>query len=78
MLVSPLIPGSTATIMVDAMNMTGSAAVLQGWIDWNGNGVLNDVGEVISLSVPAGSTNTGAFNLVVPFTANACPPGCTR
>jgi len=34
---SPLIPGNTATISVVSMNPFNSAAVLQGWIDWNGD-----------------------------------------
>ena len=50
MLVSPLISGSTATIMVTAMNTTGTNAILQGWIDFNGDGDFNDAGEALVLS----------------------------
>ncbi|MCW1970870.1 MAG: GEVED domain-containing protein, partial [Anaerolineae bacterium] len=67
---SPFILGQSATITGTPINNTATDAWIYFFIDWNANGVLNDAGEVISLSVPAGSTNTGAFNLVVPFTAN--------
>jgi hypothetical protein len=52
MLVTPLVPGSSATIMVTAMNMTGSAAVLQGWIDWNGDGDFADAAEELVFTNP--------------------------
>jgi len=37
----PLITGSSSCITVDAMNMTGSDAILQVWIDWNGDNAFN-------------------------------------
>ncbi len=37
---TPMIPGNAACLTVNAMNMTGAAAVLQGWIDFNGNGTF--------------------------------------
>jgi len=49
MLTTPMIPGSTATIMVDAMNMTGSAAVLQAWVDFNGSGTF-EAGEQLTFT----------------------------
>ena len=77
MLVSPLIPGATATIMVDAMNTTGSAAVLQGWIDWNGNGMFDMIpNEELTFTnggggaVPSPAGLVGAkLTFVVPSTA---------
>ncbi|MFN5238218.1 MAG: GEVED domain-containing protein, partial [Bacteroidota bacterium] len=40
MLATPMVPGSDAAFMVDAMNMTGSDAVLQAWIDFDGSGTF--------------------------------------
>ena len=40
--VTPMIPGEEACIEVTAMNMTGSPAVLQMWVDWNGDGDFVD------------------------------------
>ncbi|MBL7780225.1 MAG: T9SS type A sorting domain-containing protein [Saprospiraceae bacterium] len=56
MLVSPLVPGSTATIMVTAMNMLGANAVLQGWIDYNGDGDFNDANEALTFTNVNGGT----------------------
>ena len=56
MLVSPLVPGSTATIMVTAMNMLGANAVLQGWIDYNGDGDFLDANEALTFTNIGGGT----------------------
>ncbi len=56
MLVSPLVPGSTATIMVTAMNMLGSNAVLQGWVDYNGDGDFADANEALVFTNVNGGT----------------------
>ncbi|MEZ4732233.1 MAG: SdrD B-like domain-containing protein [Caldilineaceae bacterium] len=37
-LVTPLTAGAEACVAVTAVNQTGSAAILQGWIDFNGDG----------------------------------------
>jgi len=50
-LVTPMIPGTQACFQVNAMNMTGSAAVLQAWVDWDGDGSFG-AGEQL---------NTGSF-----------------
>ncbi|MEL6658190.1 MAG: GEVED domain-containing protein, partial [Bacteroidota bacterium] len=36
----PMIPGNESCITVTAMNMTAEDAVLQVWIDWNGDGMF--------------------------------------
>jgi NAD(P)H-dependent FMN reductase len=40
---TPLIPDNDACIRVTARNTTSGSAVLQGWIDWNGNRQLEAV-----------------------------------
>ena len=45
--VTPLVPGYEACIEVSAVNTTGADAVLQGWIDWDGNGMLDPEEELI-------------------------------
>ncbi len=67
---TPFFLGQSATITGTPINNTATDAWIYFFIDWNANGVLNDAGEVISLSVPAGSTVSGSFNLAVPLTAN--------
>ncbi|MDV7390389.1 hypothetical protein RZS08_03505, partial [Arthrospira platensis SPKY1] len=46
-LASPMIPGYPAMIVVDAVNNTEESAVLQAWIDFNGNGQF-DQGEELT------------------------------
>ncbi|MBK8557079.1 MAG: hypothetical protein IPL65_15485 [Lewinellaceae bacterium] len=53
---TPMIPGYTACVRVTSMNNLGAPAVLQGWVDWNGNGTF-DAGEQL---------NTGAFTAAAP------------
>ncbi|MCC7505631.1 MAG: hypothetical protein IT259_10030 [Saprospiraceae bacterium] len=48
---SPLVPGTQACLRVTATNNTGAPAVLQAWIDYNGNGTF-DAGAQLT---------TGAF-----------------
>ena len=68
-LVTPLIPGNQACVAVTANNAV--AGVLQGWIDFDGNGVF-DASEALAFAgggaVPAGPVSTNyCFN--VPSTA---------
>ncbi|MBU6342347.1 MAG: MSCRAMM family adhesin SdrC, partial [Bacteroidetes bacterium] len=69
---TPLIPGNNATITVTAMNMTGNNAVLQGWIDWNNNGLL-DANEALTFTnngiVPNNGVNNAPYTFAVPSTA---------
>ena len=66
-----LIAGQTATISVDVTNPTGSTAFLQGWIDWDDDGVF-DAGDQIAsnIAIPAGTTQTVPINITVPAGAN--------
>jgi hypothetical protein len=70
--VTPLIPGYSATVSVSAMNMTGSNAVLQGWIDWNNNGLL-DGSEALAFTnggiVPNGGVSNAGYTFPVPASA---------
>ncbi|MFN9111131.1 MAG: GEVED domain-containing protein, partial [Bacteroidota bacterium] len=43
------------TVNVEVVNLTGSAANLVGWIDWNLNGTF-DAGEMVSTTVAANAT----------------------
>ena len=69
--ITPLVPGFTACIEATTTNTTGGNAYLQGWIDFDGDGIL-EVGEQLALSngglVPAG-TQTTQYCFTVPSTA---------
>jgi hypothetical protein len=69
---TPLIPGYDACIRVTAQNATASAAVLQGWIDWNGNGEMDNA-ESLNLnnggSIPVGGVANAQFCFPVPPSA---------
>ncbi|WP_313915898.1 GEVED domain-containing protein [Tahibacter sp.] len=53
-----LVGGSGASVRVNATNTTGGAAQLCGFIDFNGDGDLNDAGEAApAAAVPNGSNN---------------------
>tara|TARA_R110002049_G_scaffold4601_6_gene32895 strand:+ start:100190 stop:105202 length:5013 start_codon:yes stop_codon:yes gene_type:complete len=47
-LLSPLGPGATSTVEVSLTNSTGTAAYLQAWVDFNGDGDFEDVINGIS------------------------------
>jgi predicted outer membrane repeat protein len=64
--------GAQPTVNVRVTNMTGSAATLYGWIDYNGNGVFDNATERANVAVPNG-TNNNIFTLVFP----AVPRGFT-
>ena len=53
--ITPLVPGNEACIAVTATNNTGADAVLQMWVDFNGNGVF-DLGEEVSFTSANGNT----------------------
>lgn len=46
-----LLPGQISCVDVNITNLTGSTAVLQGWIDWNGDNVF-DPTEELGLGFP--------------------------
>lgn len=62
--------GATETVTVTVVNTTGSAAVLYGFIDFNGDGDFGDSGEAVTATVATGTN--GAINLTfnVPSDAN--------
>jgi uncharacterized repeat protein (TIGR01451 family) len=53
--ITPLVPGNEACIEVTATNNTGSDAVLQMWVDYNGDGVFG-AGEEVSFTTANGNT----------------------
>lgn len=53
-----LVAGAPAVIDAQATNNVGLAATLCGFIDFNGNGTLNDAGETAQVTVPAGSNSS--------------------
>jgi hypothetical protein len=57
--------GAQPTVSIRISNMTGSTARLYGWIDYNGDGLFDNVTERSSSVVP-GSTNNEIFELVFP------------
>ncbi|MCC6413984.1 MAG: carboxypeptidase regulatory-like domain-containing protein, partial [Saprospiraceae bacterium] len=61
--------GQPATLSVNAMNMTGSAAVLYAYFDWNKDGDFNDVNEVVNVPVPDGTNGNVSVSVNVPLTA---------
>lgn len=71
--VTPLVQGIDACIRVSAINTTGSTAVLQGWIDFNGDGDFLDAGELLTLSnggiIPAGGVTNALYCFPVPADA---------
>jgi protocatechuate 3,4-dioxygenase beta subunit len=65
--VTPLIQGSEACIEVDAINTSGTTAVLQGWIDFNGDGDVLDAGEELVLTNSGSVPNGGVVNALYCF-----------
>ncbi len=71
-LTGPLGLGSTATILVNVTNTTGSTAYLQAFVDLDGDGNFTDFGEqfVSDLAVPSSpSLQTVPVTVTVPVTA---------
>jgi hypothetical protein len=67
-----LMAGAPASIPVKVTNNRGSAAYLNAWIDFNGNGVLTDAGEQIATNVMvATGTTDGTQNLSFTVPASA-------
>lgn len=52
-----MVAGSIATVRFNVTNTSGSAAAVCGFVDFNGNGVLDDAGEVATTTVATGTTN---------------------
>jgi hypothetical protein len=73
---TPMIPGNQACIRVTALNNTGAAAVLQMWVDWNGDGQFQPTDQVTNGSfapagatVPVGGLTNAQLCFAVPATA---------
>ncbi|MFN5238543.1 MAG: SdrD B-like domain-containing protein, partial [Bacteroidota bacterium] len=68
--VTPPVQGADACIRVTAVNTTGSTAVLQGWMDFNGDGDVLDAGEELQLTnngiIPAGGVADALYCFPVP------------
>src|SRR5690606_18923059 len=45
-----MVAGSVANVRFNVTNTSGSTAIVCGFIDFNGNGVLDDIGETATLS----------------------------
>ena len=59
-------PGSTMNLPINIYNVTGSDAYLRTWIDWNGDGDFEDVGEqIIDYSYDYAIYN-GSFSVSIP------------
>ncbi|WP_350176305.1 GEVED domain-containing protein, partial [Phaeodactylibacter sp.] len=62
---TPLVPGEFAVLNIKAVNTTGADAVLEGWIDWNGNGSL-DNDEYLEWYLDPVNPSTGG--VAIPYT----------
>ncbi|WP_282776325.1 GEVED domain-containing protein, partial [Phaeodactylibacter xiamenensis] len=62
---TPLVPGEFAVLNIKAVNTTGADAVLEGWIDWNGNGSL-DNDEYLEWYLDPVNPSTGG--VTIPYT----------
>lgn len=64
--------GAAATILVNVTNTSGAPAYLNGWIDFNNNGLLTESNEQVAtnLVIPTGTVNsTQTIGIVVPVGA---------
>ena len=70
--------GQPITLPVTVTNLTGAAAYLNAWIDFNNNGVLTDAGEQIATNVSiATGTNGGTASLTFTVPTNAVTAATT-
>jgi len=75
--VTPIIAGNKACIRVTALNNTGNNAILQAWIDFNGDGDMLDAGEQLNTLdfspsgaiIPNGGVNNQLYCFNVPANA---------
>ncbi|HEY2414659.1 MAG TPA: FG-GAP-like repeat-containing protein [Pirellulaceae bacterium] len=68
--------GTTPTVRVHATNLTDLAATLYGWIDYDSDGVFDNVTERASIAVPTDTTNK-TFSLTFPTIPLTTLPGVT-
>jgi hypothetical protein len=88
-LLTPLVRGdSQNSIRINVVNTIGTAAYVQGWIDFNGNGSWNDAGEqivtnllvtpgdnIVNFTVPANATSRTAARFRLSQTPGLAPTG---
>ena len=75
-LLSPLGPGASATFEVTATNTTGSNAYLQGFMDFNQDGVFG-IGEQFALNVPVVAGTIGKPHELTVDVPEGVDPGTT-
>ncbi len=69
-LLTPIVRGDGSNVIrVNVTNTAGSPAFIQGWIDFNGNGVWTDAGEQIATNVSVAAS--GATNITFSAPTNA-------
>ncbi|MCE2790698.1 MAG: GEVED domain-containing protein, partial [Saprospiraceae bacterium] len=75
-LITPMVPGNTATFRVNAINNRDSAAVLQAWVDFDGNGSFESDEQLTTGSfatqgatVPVGGLTDAELSFTVPSDA---------
>lgn len=90
-LLTPLVRGDTQNIIrINVTNTAGAGAFVQGWIDFNGNGVWGDAGEqivtnlaavagnnLVTFTVPANAVSTGFARFRLSQTRDVGPTGRT-
>ena len=90
-LLTPLVRGDNQNIIrINVTNTTGAGAFVQGWIDFNGNGVWGDPGEqivsnlsavagnnLVTFTVPANAVNNGFARFRLSQTRDVGPTGRT-
>lgn len=90
-LLTPLVRGDTQNIIrINVTNTAGAGAFVQGWIDFNGNGVWGDAGEqivtnlaavpgdnLVTFTVPANAVSNGFARFRLSQTRDVGPTGRT-
>ena len=62
--------GESATIAATVVNTSGSAAILYGFIDWNGDGDFTGTDESVTVSVPNNTNGSVSLSVNVPSDAD--------
>lgn len=66
-----LVQGQTATVTINRVNTSGANTYLNGWIDFNNDGVLDGAGEQIisNVIIPSGTNASATYTFTVPANA---------
>ena len=75
-LLTPLGPGASATFEVTATNTTGSNAYLQGFLDFNRDGIFG-LGEQFASNIPVVAGSLSSTQLVTVNVPEGVDPGST-